>query len=46
MLGSSSRFEFVFTPQHASWINMVEILFSKIAAVHFCAVYACIPQKN
>ena len=31
-LGSRpGRFEFVFTPKHASWLNMVEILFSKMA---------------
>jgi transposase len=26
-----SRFEFVFTPKHASWLNMIEIFFSKMA---------------
>ena len=26
-----NRFDFVFTPKHASWLNMVEILFSKMA---------------
>jgi YD repeat-containing protein len=26
-----NRFVFVFTPKHASWLNMVEILFSKMA---------------
>lgn len=25
------RFEFVFTPKHGSWLNMIEIFFSKIA---------------
>jgi transposase len=25
------RFEFIFTPKHASWLNMVEIFFSKMA---------------
>lgn len=25
------RFEFVFTPKHASWLNIVEVLFSKMA---------------
>jgi transposase len=29
--GRPSRFEFVFTPKHASWLNMVEIFFSKMA---------------
>lgn len=26
-----NRFEFVFTPKHASWLNMVECFFSKLA---------------
>jgi transposase len=26
-----NRFEFVYTPKHGSWLNMVEILFSKMA---------------
>lgn len=26
-----SRFEFVFTPKHGSWLNMIEMFFSKIA---------------
>lgn len=26
-----NRFEFVFTPKHGSWLNMIEIFFSKIA---------------
>jgi transposase len=25
-----NRFEFVFTPKHGSWLNMVEIFFSKM----------------
>lgn len=25
------RFEFIFTPKHASWLNIIEILFSKMA---------------
>ncbi|MFO7867750.1 MAG: IS630 family transposase, partial [Bacteroidales bacterium] len=25
------RFEFVFTPKHGSWLNMIEMFFSKIA---------------
>ena len=29
--GRQNRFEFVFTPKHASWLNMVEIFFSKMA---------------
>ncbi|EQD27896.1 transposase, partial [mine drainage metagenome] len=26
-----NRFEFVFTPKHGSWLNIVEMLFSKLA---------------
>lgn len=26
-----NRFEFVYTPKHGSWLNMIEILFSKMA---------------
>jgi transposase len=26
-----NRFEFVYTPKHGSWLNMVEILFCKMA---------------
>ena len=26
-----NRFEFVFTPKHASWLNLIEVFFSKIA---------------
>ena len=25
------RFEFIFTPKHGSWLNMIEMFFSKIA---------------
>ena len=25
------KFEFVFTPKHGSWLNMIEMFFSKIA---------------
>ena len=25
------RFEFIFTPKHGSWLNMIELFFSKIA---------------
>lgn len=28
--GRPNRFQFVFTPKHASWLNMVEIFFSKM----------------
>ncbi|MCF6158383.1 MAG: IS630 family transposase, partial [wastewater metagenome] len=26
-----NRFDFIFTPKHGSWLNMIEIFFSKIA---------------
>jgi transposase len=28
---TSGRFEFIFTPKHGSWLNLVEVFFSKIA---------------
>ncbi len=28
---NQNRFEFVFTPKHGSWLNMIEMFFSKIA---------------
>ena len=28
---TANRFEFVFTPKHGSWLNMIEMFFSKIA---------------
>jgi transposase len=26
-----NRFEFIFTPKHGSWLNLIEIFFSKLA---------------
>jgi len=31
LLTKPGRFDFVFTPKHGSWLNMIEMLFSKIA---------------
>ena len=31
LAGIPNRFEFVFTPKHGSWLNMIEMFFSKIA---------------
>jgi len=31
LLMKPGRFEFVFTPRHGSWLNMIEMFFSKIA---------------
>ena len=31
LLKNPGRFEFVFTPKHGSWLNMIELFFSKIA---------------
>jgi len=31
LLSKPSRFEFVFTPKHGSWLNMIEMFFSKVA---------------
>ena len=30
LLKKPNRFEFVFTPKHGSWLNMIEMFFSKI----------------
>jgi len=31
LLGKPGRFDFVFTPKHGSWLNMIEMFFSKVA---------------
>ncbi|TRX44911.1 IS630 family transposase [Fulvivirga sp. M361] len=31
LLNKPGRFEFVFTPKHGSWLNMIEMFFSKMA---------------
>ena len=31
LLTKPGRFDFVFTPKHGSWLNMIEMFFSKIA---------------
>jgi len=31
LLEKQGRFEFIFTPKHGSWLNMIEMFFSKIA---------------
>ena len=31
LLSKPGRFEFIFTPKHGSWLNMIEMFFSKIA---------------
>jgi transposase len=31
LLGKPGRFDFVFTPKHGSWLNMIEMFFSKLA---------------
>ena len=31
LFSKTGRFEFVFTPKHGSWLNMIEMFFSKIA---------------
>jgi transposase len=31
LISKPNRFEFVFTPKHGSWLNMIEMFFSKIA---------------
>jgi transposase len=31
LLTKPGRFEFVFTPKHGSWLNMIEMFFSKVS---------------
>ncbi len=31
LLSKPNRFEFVFTPKHGSWLNLIEMFFSKLA---------------
>jgi len=31
LLTKAGRFEFIFTPKHGSWLNMIEMFFSKVA---------------
>lgn len=31
LLGRPNRFEFVFTPKHGSWLNLIEVFFAKMA---------------
>lgn len=31
LLTRAGRFEFIFTPKHGSWLNMIEMFFSKVA---------------
>lgn len=42
LAGNPDRFLFVFTPKHASWLNMIEIFFSKVSRclLHHIAVEA------
>ena len=28
--GKPNRFEFVYTPKHGSWLNIIEVFFSKV----------------
>ena len=41
----AGRFEFVFTPKHGSWLNLVEGFFSKLPA-QCCATSASHPSRN
>ena len=31
MAGTPNRFEFIFTPMHGSWLNLIESFFGKMA---------------
>ena len=39
------RFEFVFTPQHGSWLNIVETLFSKMARTRLRGIRVATKQE-
>jgi transposase len=41
----AGRFEFIFTPKHGSWLNLVEGFFSKLVAPS-CATSASHPNRN
>ncbi|MBI4539551.1 MAG: transposase, partial [Gemmatimonadetes bacterium] len=40
-----NRFEFIFTPTHGSWLNLVEVFFSKLARTLLRGIRADAPQE-
>ena len=40
-----NRFEFIFTPKHGSWLNLVEIFFSKLARTLLRGIRADSPDE-
>ncbi|GAA0609886.1 hypothetical protein GCM10009001_29050 [Virgibacillus siamensis] len=40
-----NRFEFVFTPKHGSWLNIIESFFAKMSK-SFCGISASNPSKS
>jgi transposase len=40
-----NRFEFIFTPKHGSWLNLVEVFFSKLARTLLRGIRADTPEE-
>ena len=40
-----NRFEFIFTPKHGSWLNLVEVFFSKLARTLLRGIRADSPAE-
>ena len=40
-----NRFEFIFTPTHGSWLNLVEVFFSKLARTLLRGIRADSPAE-
>ena len=43
--GLPNRFEFIFTPTHGSWLNLVEVFFSKLARTLLRGIRADSPEE-
>jgi transposase len=40
-----NRFEFIFTPKHGSWLNLIEVFFSKLARTLLRGIRADTPEE-
>jgi hypothetical protein len=36
--GKPNRFEFIYTPKHGSWLNLIEVLFNKMTQAFLCSL--------
>lgn len=36
--GKPNRFEFIYTPKHGSWLNLIEVLFNKMTRAFLCSL--------